>query len=168
LFAVLLYLCGRKRGFMITVRGLVLPGLLVQLLADGRWRHPGEEKLYEVMPWFEDPLIFLKNADHMASESRSLDMFAADERSSELFRNVRGSDAVGPVELPWLDVELAVLIAVNKMPGDDVAIALDYRTDQADPRVVASDFWTDPSQCAWRTVSPTFSAFTSALGLLAA
>ncbi|GAA3386339.1 hypothetical protein GCM10017750_68760 [Streptomyces racemochromogenes] len=49
--------------------------------------------------------------------------------------------------------------------GDDVALALDYRTNRSDPRVVGSDFWTNRRQCEWRLVTPTFSAFTHALGL---
>lgn len=144
-----------------------MPDLLIWLLAEDRWRHPGDEKMREVIPWFEDPLIFLKDVDHMWRESRSMDMFADDDRSSGLFRQVRGSRADDPVELPWLDIERAYLIAVNRVPGDDVAIALDYRGDPADPRVVASDFWTEPSQCAWRMVAPCFTEFAAALGLLA-
>jgi hypothetical protein len=69
------------------------------------------------------------------------------------------------VELPWLDPELAVLIAVNRDPGDDIAVALDYRSDAVEPRVVASDFWTDPRHCSWRLVTPTFTGFAAALGL---
>jgi hypothetical protein len=150
----------------VTVRELALPDLLIELLATGRWRHPGDDVVREVMPWFEDPLVFLTRVDLMRRESRSMDRIADDSRSSELFREVRGS-VVGSVELPWLDVELAFFVAVNRMPGDDVAIALDYRSDPSDPRVVASDFWTDPTQCAWRTVAPTLSIFAQALGLLA-
>jgi hypothetical protein len=151
----------------LSVRGLAVPGLLVRLLADGRWRHPGDEVLREVMPWFEDPLIFLTGVDRMERASGSLDLFADDPQSSELFREVRGSVAGEPVQLPWLDVERAFLIAVNRIPGDDVAVALDYRGDVVDPRVVASDFWSDPRQCAWRVVAPTFSSFACALGVLA-
>jgi hypothetical protein len=73
---------------------------------------------------------------------------------------------VGPVDLPWLDVERAFVVAVNRVPGDDVAIALDYRGYSSDPRVVASDFWTDPHQGAWRIVAPTLGTFAEALGLL--
>jgi hypothetical protein len=40
-----------------------------------------------------------------------------------------------PLDLPWFDAERAVLIAVNQNPGNDVAIALDYRTDVTDPKV---------------------------------
>jgi hypothetical protein len=121
-----------------------------------------------VIPWFEAPLVFMTSVGQMRWESQSLDLFADESRGSELFREVRGSVA-GAVELPWLDVELAFLIAVNRVPGDDVAIALDYRGDPSDPRVVASDFWTEPEplRCAWRIVAPTLSAFADALGLLA-
>ena len=87
-----------------------------------------------------------------------------DDATARLFRLARGSAAAGPVELPWLDVERAVLIAVNRIPGDDVAVALDYRTSGSDPQVVG-DFWTGSHQCAWRTVAPAFSAFTTALNL---
>jgi hypothetical protein len=148
------------------LRRLVLPNLMVDLLATGRWKHPGDEPIREVMPWFEDPLIFLANADQMRHESQSLDLFADDKRLSELFRVRRGT-AASPVDLPWLDAELAILVAVNMNPGDDVAIALDYRSDPVDPRVLASDFWTDPKQCTWRFVAPALAAFVAALGLLA-
>ncbi|MFJ8011155.1 hypothetical protein [Streptomyces sp. NPDC096339] len=94
-----------------------------------------------------------------------MDRFADDARSSALFRGVRGNSQQAAVELPWLDVEQAVLVAVNRHAGDDVALALDYRTNPADPRVVGSDFWTNPRQCEWRLVTPTFSAFAHALDL---
>ncbi|WP_149824586.1 hypothetical protein [Streptomyces tailanensis] len=126
------------------VRGLVVPPLLMSLLREGRWVHPGDEELRRLIPWFEDPLDFLTSVAGMEWESRSMDMFADDASYPELFREVRGSEREAPVELPWLDVEKAFLIAVCRHAGDDVALALDYRTDPADPRVVGSDFWTDP------------------------
>jgi hypothetical protein len=117
------------------------------------------------MPWFEDPLILLASLDQIQRESRSLDMSADDEPSAHLFRTLRGSRVAHAVDLPWLDIEKAVLIGVNRNPGDDVAVALDYRTDPLDPRVVASDFWTNPQQCAWRTVAPTFTELAARLQL---
>ncbi|QNP67951.1 hypothetical protein [Streptomyces genisteinicus] len=147
-----------------TVRGLALPTLLTSLMEHGLWRHPGDAAMAEVIPWFEDPLGFLPDPEQMEWQSRSMDMFA-DDPLCAFFREARGSKAAGPLELPWLDVEQAVLIAVNRNPGDDVALALDYRTDPADPRVVGSDFWTDPRLCQWRVVAPDFSAFAASLGL---
>lgn len=148
----------------VRVRGLVLPDLLVELLETGRWRHPGDDVLREIMPWFEDPLDFLVDHDQMRRETGALDVLSANEALARLFRLRRGGEHAAPVELPWLDVEAAVLIAVNRYAGDDVAIALDYRTGASDPRVVASDLFTDPRGCAWRTVAPAFSAFVAALG----
>ncbi|GHE38177.1 hypothetical protein [Streptomyces capitiformicae] len=43
-------------------------------------------------------------------------MFADDASCLELFREVRGSERVTPVELPWLDVEMAFLIVVCRHP----------------------------------------------------
>src|SRR5262249_60155296 len=111
-----------------------------------------------------DAVDFLSRTDLMERESRSLDDDADDERASRIFHVTRGSVA-GPIRLPWLDAELAVLIAVNRHAGGDVAIALDYRNDARDPAVVASDAWTwtYPSAYLWRPVAPTFEAFAAML-----
>ncbi|MFC8824415.1 hypothetical protein ACFT9I_03545 [Streptomyces sp. NPDC057137] len=147
-----------------TVRGLVLPGQLTALIERDLWQHPGDAVLEKVVPWFEDPLVFVSNPEQMEFASRSMDMFADDPHAA-FFRQARGSRAATPLELPWLDVEQAVLIAITRNPGDDGGLALDYRTDPSDPRVVGSDFWTDPVLCRWRVVAPSFSAFVTNLGL---
>ncbi len=77
----------------------------------------------------------------------------------------RGSKTAEPILLPWLDVELAVFVAVNRISGDDLGIVLDYRSDAVDPRVVASDWREEPKGCFWREVSPCFSHFVHLLGL---
>lgn len=111
--------------------------------------------------WIVDPLTRILYEDGSAD----------DPRGSALFHVIRGS-VVGPGDLPWLDVEQAFNIAVNRRAGDDVAIALDYRTDPSDPRVVGSDTWTSRRQpggrvqYVWRQVAPSFSVFAQALGLL--
>ena len=154
----------QDRDEPVRIRGLVVPPLLLGLLRDGRWRHPGEAVLDRAMPWFKDPLHFLDSVQAMERESNSLDFLTDDEASARLFRQTRGTGPVSRADLPWLDVDKAVLVAVNKHPGDDVAVALDYRTDPMDPRVVASDFWTEPGICSWRQVTSTFSALVGAFG----
>nr|WP_243715464.1 hypothetical protein [Micromonospora sp. KC207] len=149
----------------VRIRGLVVPPLLLSLLRADRWRHPGETALARAMPWFKDPLHFLTSIEAMTRESTSLDILTQDHASAQLFRLARGTERTEPIDLPWLDIDMAFLVAVNKRPGDDVAIALDYRTDPIDPRVVATDFWTDPSRCSWREVAPTFSALVVAFDL---
>ncbi|MGC4895369.1 hypothetical protein [Micromonospora sp. DT31] len=146
-----------------TVRGMALPGALASLLRTGGWLHPGQQALHDLMPWFEDPLMFMPDLHAMRFQNAFLDHIADDSSLCDLFRMTRGSRSGHPLGLPWLDVDQAVFIAVNEYAGDDVALALDYRTDPADPRVVASDFWTDPRQCSWRTVAPTFTDLLTAL-----
>ncbi|MCU7824436.1 hypothetical protein [Kitasatospora sp. DSM 101779] len=147
------------------VRGLPLPHLLLDLIADGRWRHPGDEALAAALPWFADPVELLPDVAAVRRQSASLDDLSGEELGP-LFRQARGSAADRPVELPWLDAEQAVLIAVARTAGDDTALALDYRTDPADPRVVGSDIWTNPQEYTWRVAAPSFTAFATALGLL--
>ncbi|WP_319599632.1 MULTISPECIES: hypothetical protein [unclassified Streptomyces] len=136
---------------------------MTSLIDRDLWRHPGDAVLAKAIPWFKDPLVFVSNPEQMVYASQSMDMFADDPHSA-FFRQARGSRSAAPIELPWLDVERAVLIATTRNPGDDGALALDYRTDPSDPRVVGSDFWTDPLLCQWRVVAPTFSGFVSGLG----
>jgi hypothetical protein len=120
--------------------------------------------LAKVIPWFEDPLVFVRNPEQMTFASRSMDMLADDPHST-YFSVARGSRAAAPLELPWLDAEQAVSIAITRNPGDDGALALDYRSDPSDPRIVGSDFWVDPRMCRWRVAAPTFSSFVASLGL---
>lgn len=98
----------------------------------------------------------------MARES-PWELFLEDPDFAAFIHYARGSQSVMPVDLPWLDVEQAVFILVNRWPGDEQGIALDYRTSRTDPRVVASD-WETTHPCLWREVTPTFSAFVQQLG----
>lgn len=149
-----------------SIRGLPLPRLLVSLLEVGSWRHPGDAALAQVAPWLREPVDFLHTLAQMHRESG--DSPLADDPGYAFFHMRRGSRHSTPVELPWLDVEQAVFIAVNREPGADLGIALDYRTNRDDPRVVASDWWSEPSSCIWRAIAPTFSTFASQIGLVVA
>ena len=143
------------------INGLPLPALLVEMLETGRWQHPGDEAVKRVIPFLNDPVIFLKSVDSMQRESPK--HFAGDAGMARTFRFV--DSATDDSELPWLDVHQAVFVAVNKVPGDDVAIALDYRTGAGNPRVVASDWGDGKNGCRWREVAPSFSAFVERLAL---
>src|SRR5579859_899777 len=95
-------------GFV--VNGLSLPKLLIDLLQNGKWQHPGEEVIRSVIPFLHDPVI-IRSLDGMRFDSSG--HLADNPDDSALFHEVRGSKHQGVVELPWLDVEQAVLIAVN-------------------------------------------------------
>ncbi|WP_089106491.1 hypothetical protein [Streptomyces hyaluromycini] len=147
------------------VRGLPVPAALTTLLDQGRWRHPGDAEMARLIPWFGIPVDFLSSVHSMERESGSLDTADGDEPFAAFLHLAWGSRQQAPVELPWLDVEKAFFIAVNREIGDDVALALDFRTDPADPRVVGSHVSTDPMAQRWRVVTPTFSSFAAALKL---
>ncbi|MET8146850.1 hypothetical protein ACIBSW_14290 [Actinoplanes sp. NPDC049668] len=132
-------------------------------MQNGKWIHPGKQALHDLMPWFEEPLTFMADLRDLRFQNNALDFIADDRSTSGLFRMARGSRSDHPIDLPWLDVDQAVLIAVNEHAGDDVVLALDYRTDSTDPRVVAADIWTDPTQYSWRVVTPTFTDLLAAL-----
>jgi hypothetical protein len=150
-----------RRTWLTHVCGLPLPTLLLEMLDDGRWQDPGEQALDRVMPWADDPRKFLMlTTDQMRRETEGLAYAAEGDEYAPLFQAVRGSARAEPVELPWLDLDLAVLIGGARQ-SDATNIALDYRTGAADPRVVASAF----PQVGWRVVAPTFSAFVAAVGL---
>jgi hypothetical protein len=84
----------------------------------------------------------------------------------ELFHTKRSSTSHEVIPLPWLDADLAILIAVNRVPGDDLGIALDLRSGTTDPRVVASEWNNDPPcVCIWKEVAPAFSDFARLLGI---
>jgi hypothetical protein len=82
---------------------------------------------------------------------------------AEVFYEKRGSASAEPIMLPWLDAEKRVFIAVNRFGGDDIAIALDYRSSGVDPAIVANDWHTRPNGCIWREVAPSLSAFVGML-----
>ncbi|MFB7241636.1 hypothetical protein ACFCYX_04075 [Streptomyces populi] len=64
-----------------TVRGLALPAQLTSLIDRGLWRHPGDAILAKVIPWFEDPLAFVRDPEQMTFASQTMDMLADDPHS---------------------------------------------------------------------------------------
>jgi hypothetical protein len=146
----------------IEVNGLPLPALLLALLREDRWRHPGEAPLRRIIPFLVAPIDFLTSPEEMAFESSG--HLADNPQLSTKFHEVRGRQAGEPVELPWRDVDRSLFVAINRFPGDDIGVALDYRTSVDNPRVIAND-WGSGQECVWREVAPTFSSFVSALGL---
>jgi hypothetical protein len=139
---------------------LELPPLLTELIVSDRWRHPGDESLVTVIPFLGEPVNFLTSP----VGGELFTPFLEDAGIAATFHLYRGSAAEDARALPWLDADLAVVIASSRFPGDDVAIALDYRTGCSEPRVVSSD-WSDGHSCRWRAVAPDFAAFAERLGL---
>ena len=140
-----------------TVNGLLLPPLLLAAMRKEEWCHPGDDRLRRLIPFFQEPVDFLRSVDAMQRESSH--RIAGDPALAGVFRVKRGSCSATPVIIPWLDVERAVFIAVNRVPGDDIAIALDYRTSFEDPRVVANVWHAGPTSVNGERLLPRFRVF---------
>ncbi len=127
-------------------------------MSNGTWIHPGHEKLQKVVPFITDPLVFLNSYQTMLFESS----FSYVEEEDELFFVYKGS-VVEPRELPWVDSEKILLIAVNENLGDDVAIGLDYRTGENSPIVVGTHWLNGDKGCEWEIISDSISDFLHSL-----
>jgi hypothetical protein len=145
-----------KRDSRPKVNQLPLPALLVELMSTGRWKQPSDEQIRRAVPFLLEPVNFLLRIESMRFESKG--HIADDPRTSILFQEYR-SGRDGERDLPWLDTDESLFIAVNRELGADLGVALDYRTSIEDPRVVASDWWTDEHRCNWRQVEARFSDF---------
>jgi len=100
------------------------------------------------------------------ADLQSLRQFADSVGLGEQFRVKRGSGGAGPVELPWLDVEQALVIGGGADYGDDTWVVLDYRANRTDPRVVVNAWSADrPPQVEWRELAPSVTSFLQMLGV---
>ena len=142
-------------------RELLLPPLLAELIASGRWTHPGDDVLLKAVPFITDPLVFHHSKKEMLQKSGPL--MGPGRIESEGHSEYRGS-AIGERDLPWLDVEKSLYIIANKNIGGDVGIVLDYRPE-VEPRVVGGD-WHSGHGIIYREISPTFDAFAELIGLI--
>lgn len=135
-------------------RQLPLPPLLEELIALGLWIHPGSGAMRDAVPFITDPLQFLSSKEMMVFQTSAL--IFEDEEEDDSLLVYRGSVAGGR-DLPWVDAEKTLNIIINKEPGDDVAIALDYRPGVQCPHVVGSD-WSGKGY-AWRKIASSFDEF---------
>jgi hypothetical protein len=150
----------KGEGQRITICGLPMPPALRSLIEAGKWVHPGDNVVKEVIPFLNEPVDFL-SLDSMEFESSG--HLADDPQSSSLFHEMRSGDSVSVPDLPWRDVSSSFFIAVNRDIGDDIGIALDFRNGvESDPSVIASD-WSDGT-CNWRRVSHSLSEFLNRVG----
>ena len=145
------------------INDLPLPPLLIRLIQSGRWQHPGDDVVKEAIPFLREPVDFYNSIEKM---SISREYILKGKDTGEALRLVKGRNKSDDIKLPWLDIDQAIFIAVNRIPGDDIAIVLDYRVNRANPHVVANDWWDGEGGCIWKEVYTTFSDFVKALRLI--
>jgi hypothetical protein len=144
------------------INGLPLPPLLISLIQQGKWKHPGEDVLYTVIPFLKDRMDFMTPEQRRFETEGQLEIVDLPIQVPHM-RQARGSKASKPLELPWLDVEKMIFLAIGQYRGDEEAIALDYRTSMTDPRVIATEY-REREGFFWREVTPTFTEFVEQIG----
>jgi len=140
--------------------GLVLPRLLRCLLKNGEWIHPGDDIIAKMLPVLKgEDLDFCKTFESI--DFNSGELMSPNEDENFDFHEYRGSRLDKPRDLPWIDVEKSIFIAVCRTAGEDNALALDYRTSRSDPRVICTDWHSGGDSLIWVEICPTFSEFWS-------
>lgn len=145
----------------VAIVNRIVPTLLLNLLQSAQWQHPGDEVLVRLIPLLEDPVDFRQRVPGCTVAEDFHDSFEL--KDWENFRLYRSGEPERP--LPWLNADQAVFIAVNRFPGDDVGIALDYRQSEDNPKVVAS-YWRENKHLEWFEVASSFEAFVKLLGIV--
>ena len=111
------------------VNNLPVPKLLIQLLENKKWTNPKEGIIKKVIPFFKYNIDFLQTLEEMKRESRVIC------EDLDFFFEKRSSKDDRAKKLPYRDLDLSFFIAVNSSLGDDIAVALDFRTSIENPRV---------------------------------
>jgi hypothetical protein len=135
-----------------------IPILLRTLIDTERWQHPGDDVLRQLIPRLADPVDF---RNWVPQNTVAAEIASFSPRDLETFKLYRNTDDLHR-PLPWLNADQAVFIAVNRIPGDDVAIALDYRDSVDEPTVVAS-CWPENKYHEWFLVAESFDGFARSL-----
>jgi len=140
---------------------------MLQLMETGEWVHPGDVVLQTIIPELYapifDPVDFLATIEAIERNSK---IPLGGEFMMETYKEGLGSKSNVP-DLPWVDAEKRLLIAVCGVPGADVGIALDYRTSKNDPRVVSLIYGGDNDGFNWTYVAASFTEFARRCGMYA-
>lgn len=129
-------------------------------MQNGKWLTPSDEVMRRVVHTIEHPLELLSQ-EQMVLESDPSQV--SDPEWSRYANEVRDHpDRLS--RLPWRNVDLSVIIAVNRVAGPDDAVALDYRHSRTNPSVIATEWGQEA--ISWRLLYIDFDQFAAALGLI--
>jgi hypothetical protein len=107
----------------------------------------------------------------MVADLETLVRFAKSPGTARGYQVYVGNNMQGPSDLPWLDVKSSLVIGGGADYGDDTFIALDYRLNPRDPRVVISQYnhyasegaRTAPSHISWLAIATNIQGFIALL-----
>jgi hypothetical protein len=142
---------------------LQIPSLLEDLVAAGRWPRTAQEQLAQIL----QPLVSPDRVKRLAPDERGIIYLAAPpfraagrRADPKDFYNWPSSDPGG------IDLDRAIVLGDFGI-GSDAPIALDYREDAANPRVLRLRYNEDcpPLIGRWVLLSPDLASFVAALGV---
>ena len=127
---------------------ILLPRLISGALAAGTWRDPGSAGLRRALgdyPGLPDLHLF-EQPEIMSDVARQLD--ASGYVDDPEFCLTRAADLSEAGDDDRLVFDSALFIAGSVIPGDDVFVTLDLRSDHENPPVLVLD-WTRPIPGRW-------------------
>ncbi len=101
---------------ILEIRGMRFPPAFVKLWSAGKWHQPDDSLIQSLIPWLQGPIEFIEVMHWMVTENRASLVDHPD--SAIMLREYRGSVSPDKTDLPWLDVEKSLFIAVNRIHGD--------------------------------------------------
>ena len=139
---------------LIKIKDVYLPALLIDLIKQGIWQTYTTQKIRKVAPFLIEPMEFLQSIEEIKNVSENPILLQENIFGIQSSRLLESN-----IEFPLLDYDKSIYIAINKYPGDDIGIALDFRKNSTEPCVVASDFNGHHPHCEWRVISQNLADF---------
>lgn len=144
------------------INGLELPPLLIDLMAKGKWELPEkQEKFKEVFKHTMSPPLIRGLLYPLKTMESETNVFYKD--TPDLIEMFHGQK---DINFDPGDVDLTQIVCIGDLGlGSDQPIALDYRLDESNPRVITLLWRSLPSGNRWITISENFEEFVTMVGL---
>jgi hypothetical protein len=125
-----------------------IPRVLAEAIRDGSWHDPGPDALRALLYSVRDlpELELFEDSDIMSSVWAQIDVGGyVEDPECCMVRNTTSVSDAGDVRLVF---EKAIFVGGSTVPGDDVFLALDLRSDADHPTMYIFD-WNRPVPDRW-------------------
>ncbi len=123
-------------------------------VGSNHWHHPGSQVIAQATPFFTTTVDFIESIDEMRQATSCYEFVECADGAQVFDSRMVSLNA----DLPWLDTSKMLVLAESHSSEPHAVIALDYRMDTENPRVVASEE-SHNKQAFWEEIAPTFEAF---------
>lgn len=143
------------------VNGLKIPTRLVELIEAGRFKCPADVTVLAEITGAGDAEGFGFASLEGLTRGTAAEIELQKQPYGHLYGLTASSDPNAPRDLDLLDVDRSVPIAGNY---DEEQIALDYRENLDEPKVVCNTPMPNSKPARWRVIALTFDEFADRLG----